>query len=922
MKNIIGSGFGGQVYPVNPNCTSIGNLPCFPDVKSLPEIPDLAVVAIPVNLVLETLNQIGERGIKNAVIFSAGFKETGKEGEKLQDELIEIAQKYQINVLGPNCLGFVNNLCPINVTFGELVNQPGNLRFISQSGAIAASLFDWCKSTGLGFSQFVTLGNKAVINENDVLGYFQNISVDTRSVLNQEVSSEVLPIGLYLESISDGPQFLKIARQISKTDPIFILKPGKTRAAAQAMQSHTGAIAGEDTILEAVLSQAGVIRAHTLEDFFDLSRGFAWENAPSGVKVAIISNAGGPAVISADAVVGEGLQLAEFDSQTKEQLMQILPRSASILNPVDVLGDALAERIGRAAEIILREDLSQSLIVILTPQVMTQIEKTAEFIGALSKRYRKPIFCSFIGGSLIAEGEQKLNELKIPSFRFPERAIATIGAMWQFKKWQEEQGGADLGQTLVVQVNFDQIQEIIGKAQANGQKILDNIEADQLIRSVGITTPDTSEVINLDQAEKLAQEYGFPVVLKLSSPGLLHKKEIGGVITDLRNINQLEVAWDKLQRKISQMEADIRDHAKIQIQKDIVEGVEVIVGVKHDSTFGPVLLFGAGGSLAQLIDDHNLHLLPLDIFQAKKLVEKSKVFSLLGGQNDEPSYALDKLYELIVRLGKLAETFPQVSDIEINPVIVTLNDVWAVDAKVILKNEESRPVALPKFKVARTVSNIILAGKYHYLDFETPDPFIFRPGQFLSVKVGPQRTNCYSIAGRGSDNHFNLLVDTSPGGPGSKFFENLKTDDKIAYLGPFGTFNLKLDDGGKHLLFLATGCGFAPLKSMIEEALNNNYQLPISLYLGFSLPEDVFLQDYLQKLSQKYPNFSYKIAVYQPNDDWKGNVGFITKLIQTDIPDASGYSAYLCGNKYMIADATKLLLSRNLPQERVYTEKY
>lgn len=677
LKNIISSGFTGKVYPVNPNVEQIGSLKCYPDISSLPEVPDLAVIAIPAASVLEVLTQVGEKGIKNAVIFSAGFKETGEEGKKLEEELINIAQKYNINVLGPNCLGFVNNLCPINVTFGEVVNQSGNLRFISQSGALATSLFDWCKSNNLGFSQFITLGNKAVINENDVLEYFQK---------NQSIGQDFKyhqPTGLYLESISQGTEFLRLTTQITKTDPIFILKPGKTSAASKAMQSHTGAIAGEDAVLEAVLAQAGIIRAQTLEEFFDLSRSLAWQQCPNGDKVAIISNAGGPAVIAADSVAGEGLTLAEFDTQTHQQLVQILPRSAGVLNPVDVLGDALADRYAKAAEIILQNSAVNALVVILTPQIMTQIKQTAAVLGQLAKKYQKPIFCSFIGGSLVLEGEQELNKLEIPSFSFPEQAIWVIGKMWQFKKYQKEDLNTNQDQIASIP-NFDGILEIINKAANYNQKTLDNLEANELICKAGISAPPTIIVANAEEAKTFAKQSGYPVVLKLSSPGLLHKKRMGGVITNIESEVQLEAAWVKITQKITSLDQVIQNHTKIQIQKDVGNGVEVIIGVKQDPNFGLVLLFGAGGSLAEVIGDRNLHLLPVNKSQVIKLVRRSKIFTALSENSGNSWYALDKLYEAVFHLGQLAQSVPQILEIEINPLIVTAQDVWAVDCKVII----------------------------------------------------------------------------------------------------------------------------------------------------------------------------------------------------------------------------------------------
>jgi acetate---CoA ligase (ADP-forming) len=919
LKNILNSGFQGKIYPVNPNAGDINGLQCFPDINSIPEVPDLAVVALPSNLIMPTVNQLGEKGVKNAVVFAAGFKETGGEGAKLEKELIDTANKYNINILGPNCLGFVNNTCPANVTFGQLVNQKGNLRFISQSGAIAASIFDWCRAVGLGFAEFITLGNKAVINENDVLEYFSSHPQN----YTEDGLSGVSPIGMYLESISKGEEFLRLTDHISTKDPVFIIKPGKTHAAAQAMQSHTGAIAGEDAVLETALKQSGVVRCETLEDFFDFSRAFAWENAPVGPGVAVVSNAGGPAVISADAVIEEGLELAELDGQTKERLQSVLPHAASLYNPVDVLGDALADRFAQAADILLQQENVHSLLVILTPQIMTQIDKTAEAIGDLSKKYQKPILCSFIGGTLIAEGERKLNEYRIPSFRFPERAIKALSVMWLWNKEKSKNEKTGEAQQTTPLLDENRLKEIINEAINSNQKTLDNFEANGLMEASGIPVPPTTIAANVGEANVFAQNNGWPIVLKLSAPGLLHKKDIGGVVTDIWNENQLNEAWTALEYKVSQLEDEVKNNVKFQAQKDIVKGIEVIVGVKRDPTFGPVLLFGAGGTWTEVLEDRNLRLLPVDTERAKKLVEESKIFTILKGSRGEPPYALDKLYDIIVRLGMLAQSQQDISEIEINPVIVTLNDVWAVDAKVVLSQGVSVPVKGPQFKVANTLAHSILAGTYHYFEFESESPLIYQPGQYISVKVAPNRINCYSVAGHTNNNTFNLLVDTSPGGPGSKFFENLKVGDKITYLGPFGNLILNENDGANHLLFLGTGSGCAPLKVLIESALKGkNIQTPISYYFGLRNPQDVFWKDHFEQLSREHPNFSFKLVLSKPDENWNGDSGHITDFIERNFPDASGLSVYLCGNKKMIEEATNILASHGCPKERIYSEKF
>ncbi len=922
LRNILNSKFGGKVFAVNPNASYINDIQCYPDVLSLPEVPDLAVIAIPSFLVGEVLNQIGEKGIKNVVVFSSGFKEIGEEGKKLEDDLLKIADKYGLNILGPNCLGFVNNNCPLNVTFGQSNNLNGNLRFVSQSGAIAASLFDWCISNEVGFSYFVTLGNKTIIDENDVLSYFKDDLKDGDNFVDEGLSS-VSPIGMYLESIDNGQEFLRLVSEIGRTNPIFVLKPGKTKAAAVAMQSHTGSIAGEDSILEAAFRQVGIIRAETLEDFFDLARAFSWEESPNGPRLAIVSNAGGPAVISADFLVKVGLELADFSEETKRRLSAFLPRSSSIVNPVDILGDALADRYIMACEAVLETNQADSLLVILTPQMMTQVEKTAQAIGDLSKKYKKPIFCSFIGGQMVYEGEKILNRLKIPSFRFPERAISTIGAMWWWKKSQKEQSLESQSESFFIsEEKRKQIDEIIEQAERQNQKSLDSLQADKIVSLFDIPTPATSQVSDLREARDFIDKNGWPVVLKITSPFFLHKASLGGVVTDIWDDKQLEFAWDKLNHKLLEFPESFRNQIKFQIQKDVVNGVEVIVGIRKDETFGWVLLFGAGGSFAEILADKNIWVLPIDINRIKKLVEGSKVFRLLEGSPGELPYALEKLYELILKFTHLKDVLPQATDIEINPVIVTHNDVWAVDCKIVLREEEKK-VKTPKFHTAKLLSRKNLASKFHYFEFETDEPLIYQPGQYISVKVAPDRINSYSIAGSQGERRFYLLIDTSPGGVGSKFFENIKVDDKIAYLGPFGTFTFRENDGAKRLLFLGTGSGCSPLRSILEGALKKlGREIPIHFYFGLRYTSDVFWKDYFEKLASEYPNLHFDLVLSKPDESWHGEVGHITDVLKKEVPDASESSAYLCGNPAMIEEATKILLESNCPKERIYTEKF
>jgi NAD(P)H-flavin reductase len=554
---------------------------------------------------------------------------------------------------------------------------------------------------------------------------------------------------------------------------------------------------------------------------------------------------------------------------------------------------------------------------------MTQIEKTAELIGSISRKYKKPVFCSFIGGKLVSEGEKELNKLKVPSFLFPERAISAIGAMWKFKTQQLKilNEITDIG-VLNTQILPDKSTEILRKACENDQKALDNLDANDVVSNAGIQTPATKIATDLKDALKFAADTGYPVALKLSSPGLLHKKQLGGVILGIKNAEQLENGWDTLERKVEYLGEDIKKQVRFQIQKEVPVGTEVLVGIKRDSTFGPVLLFGAGGELAELISDENLHLLPLDMNDIQQLVKESKICSALKGNEMDPSFSLDKLFKMIFDLSKIFEAALEIQELEINPIIVSINDVWAVDTKILLDPSKLKATG-PKFNVATTIKTELLAGKVRYFEFEAEKPLSVQPGQYLSVKVSSTRINCYSVAGQTSSTRFNFLVDSTPGGPGSKFFEALKENDKITYLGPFGTFTLKQNDKSKNILFLATGTGVAPLKSMIDHLLNvKKTKQNIALYIGLTNFEDIFLKDYFDSLCAKHKNFTYQIAIFNKSDKWDGHVGFITTLLKNDFPDTSKCTAYLCGNKFMISDATKILLDNGCSAEKICFEKY
>lgn len=682
VKNIVDGSFKGKIFPVNPNADAINGLPCYHSYRDLPEVPDLAILTLPADATLAVLPEIGDAGTKQILILGAGFKEIGGEGLEREKKLVEIIEKYKFVLVGPNCLGFVNNSHNLNATFGQAAHTMGNTRFISQSGAIATGMFDWAHLTGVGFSDFITIGNKTAMDETDILEYWADRKtpepVKKYFKKTKDVSSQE-PIGLYLESILHGERFVAVVSKLSQRNPVFILKPGKSIDAQKASSSHTGAMANDDAVLNAALEKCGAIRCDELENFFDLARSFAWENAPKGPRIAIVSNAGGPAVITTDAIKIHGLELAQFSKKTQAILEKSLPRAANIHNPVDVLGDALADRYSAAIEAVLKEKSVDALIVVLTPQIMTQIEETAVIIGKMSEKYGKPILCSFMGGTMIAKGERVLNAYHVPSFHYPERAVKVFAAMWQWQKNIKR-----LKKKISKQENLSRnAQAAFAKMlpKTNGiRQVLSANDAQYLAFAAGLSTPKSLVAPDWEGLEKQLHSIQWPVVLKISSKKLLHKTESHAVITNINTLEDLKRATDTHLVTIAQLNDP---DAELELQEQIDGGVEVIVGLKRDPSFGPVILFGAGGVMAELLEDRNLLLAPLSDEQIIETIRMSKLGKVIGGFRGGKKYSESALLHIIKTLIAIGEEFPNIVEMEINPVILTENKAFAVDTKII-----------------------------------------------------------------------------------------------------------------------------------------------------------------------------------------------------------------------------------------------
>ena len=683
VRNLDKFGYKGDIFLVNPHLPHINGHSSFSSYDDIPTVPDLAIITTPAITVPDLIESIAKKGTKNALVFAAGFKESGEGGESLQKELIAVADKFGVNILGPNCLGFINYFSNINATFGSASKYSGNIRFISQSGAIATGMFDWSAKSGVGFSEFITIGNKANINENNILEYWMSdLKDDKFKKFEKDGYSKNYPIGLYLESISDGKKLVELTTALSKKYPIVVLKPGKTEAASKAMLSHTGSIAGNDKIFSAAMSNAGVMRAEGIEDMFDLLKAFSWENAPSGPNVAIVSNAGGPAVITADALKENKLTLANLSKSTNQKLEKLLPREAAIHNPVDVLGDADANRYLLAVECVLKDKNVDSAVVILTPQAMTQIEETAKDIALLSKKYKKTIICSFIGGMEISQGEIVLNEAKIPSFRYPERAIKALGKMYEWNQFRSQKIIQTKKTNYITNSSLVRINNFLRKIKQD-RNILSGFEASEVLFEAGVSMPPYSLVTGYADAVEFAHRYEYPIALKITSPHIVHKTDIGGVFPKIVSSDELAIAIKKLSKIVGTFEKNKKD-AGIIVQKNISDGVSVIVGIKQDEVFGKFLMIGSGGIYANLLEDQKIILLPRSQEDLVKLIKNTKIGKILDGYRNKEVMAIDKLVRIIAIIDELTTKCAIIKEVEINPLIVTSDEAFAVDIRIFI----------------------------------------------------------------------------------------------------------------------------------------------------------------------------------------------------------------------------------------------
>jgi len=668
FSNIKNGTFTGKVFPVNNKNATVQGQKAFSSVGDISEKVDLAVIAAPAPAVLPILDDCARAGASGAVIISSGFKESGKQGKKDFSAIQKLARSSGMRILGPNCLGFANPRAGLNVSFAPQSPLPGSIAFISQSGALCGTLLDWSLRDNIGFSHFVSIGSAADIDFAEMIEYFSR---------DKNVGS----ILLYMESLNDGPRFIAAARDFCQTKPIVCLKAGANSAGAAAAASHTGAIAGNDKVFSAVFERAGIIRAATISEFYNYARTLNHCKKPQGHRLAIITNAGGSGVISTDFLAQNGGELSKLAPKTIKTLASTLPPAASRANPIDVLGDGAPEHYRAAVNACLKDKNVDGIMAIISPQAVTQSKEIAEEIAGIGGIAAKPVFISFMGAARVAEGVEIFRRAGIPTYRTPEKAIACFLGL---AKWQKDLKRAKKAFSRV-RFDFDSAKntaaEVFAAAAEKKQSIIDGEAAQKILQAYGLTGNPAHPAKTAGRAATIAKKIGFPVALKLQS-GLAHKTELGGVRLNLDTAAEVKKAFDEIEKN-AEKHLRAKDFREITVEKMVDKKYELIVGAKIDPLFGPVIVFGAGGTAVEIFDDTAIGLPPLDAAGAKELMAKTKIFKLLKGYRNIKGADIEELAGVMARFSRLPLDFPQIKEIDINPLAVDQTGIVALDAKII-----------------------------------------------------------------------------------------------------------------------------------------------------------------------------------------------------------------------------------------------
>jgi acetyltransferase len=671
LLNLKEAGFPGRIYPINPKADEILDLQAYPSVLDVPDPIDLAVIVIPYRFVPSVLEQCGEKGVKAVVVITAGFREAGREGLEREMELVDIARRCDLRLIGPNCLGVIDTATPLNASFAPGTPPSGPIAFMSQSGALGTAVLDVAMAGRIGFSKFVSLGNKADVSEIDLL---EAMADDTESKV----------ILIYVEGVPDGQKFIRVARSVSRKKPVIAIKSGVTASGSRAVSSHTGSLAGSEAAYKAAFRQAGVIRAASMEALFDYALALAYQPLMKGDRIGIVTNAGGPGILATDALEHAGLEIPRLDGETVVALEDYLPGAASAANPVDVLGDALADRYEHAIELVLNDPNVDGVMVIVTPQAMTEIEATAELVGRVAQGADKPVVGCFMGEARISAGIDILREYGVPNYSFPERAAAALAAMSAYRRELER----PIFEPQPCDTCMPVVRELFDKVRSEGRVSIGDLEAWEVLRAYGFPIPESRLAKTPDEAVTIAEEIGYPVVLKIASPDILHKTDVGGVKVGLDSPSDVRDAFDLMNYRAQRYVPGARIWG-CQVQQMVRGGREVLLGMSRDPQFGPLVAFGLGGIYVEALKDVAFRVAPFSRQEAEEMIREIRSFPLLEGVRGEPPADFEAMVDSLLKISRLVTDFPEIVELDINPLMVfdEGGGAMAIDMRLVLASE-------------------------------------------------------------------------------------------------------------------------------------------------------------------------------------------------------------------------------------------
>jgi acetyltransferase len=640
IRNLLKYRYSGEIYPVNKNAFEIQGQTCFESVGKVPDPVDLAVIIVPAKTVAAVLEECGERGIKYVIIVTGGFSETGPEGKLMEEELIEVASRYDIRMVGPNCIGTIDTHTPVNTTFVVGMPEPGEIGFISHSGAMVAAIIDWADGSGIGFSRIASLGNQIDVNE-----------IEMTKTIAHDPKTKV--ITAYIEGVSDGLKFIETAKEAALVKPFLMLKGGHGESGARAVASHTGALAGSSEAYQAAFKHCGIQEAHTIEEMFEWARAMAWQPLPKGKRVAVLTNAGGPAILAVDALEKAGLEIASLSEETKNYLASRLPKAASVNNPVDVLAGSGPATYTLALEALLTDQDVDAVVVIQAPQDWFLPVSLAEVVGEVAGAHKKPVITSIMGRASVGDALKILQKRRIPNVAFPERSASVLSAMIERRKWLESNKDPD-------PINIEVDLKAAKKAVAQKDWI-------ELLKLYGIQFPKQTIATNLKDALDEANKINGSVAMKLMSDEVSHKSDIGGVKLNLKGDDAIRKAWEEIAKNTARADAGMKG---VLIQEMISSASEVIVGMVRDEQFGPTVLFGTGGTEVELYKDVRTAIAPTNREQVIQLINSTKAGVKLRGWRNLPPGDVEVLIDVILTLSNISHDFPEITELEINPLCV------------------------------------------------------------------------------------------------------------------------------------------------------------------------------------------------------------------------------------------------------------